>query len=127
MGKDLVTCSKCMKVVERGHICPYRTYKKKDKNSKADKFRKTKAWTKKSLEIRERDKYLCQVCINNLYNTINQFNFDKLEVHHITPVEEDYNRRLDNDNLITLCNYHHKLAEKGEIPKEVLYRLVDKG
>ena len=43
MGKDLVACSKCMKVVERGHKCPCRTYKKKDKNSNADKFRKTKA------------------------------------------------------------------------------------
>lgn len=122
----LKTCSRCG-IVDENHKCPYKIYKKKDKDSKADKFRKTKAWTNKSIEIRERDKYLCQVCINNLYNTINQFNFDKLEVHHITPVEEDYNRRLDNDNLITLCNYHHKLAEKGEIPREVLYRLVDKG
>lgn len=37
MGKDLVTCSKCMKVVERGHKCPYRTYKKKDKKKKKHK------------------------------------------------------------------------------------------
>lgn len=122
---EYITCSRCG-IVKRGHICPYKTYKKKNKDSKADKFRCTKVWTNKSLEIRQRDKYLCKVCINNLYHTINTYNYNKLEVHHITPIEEDYNKRLDNDNLITLCNYHHKLAEVGEIPKEELYKLIDK-
>ena len=121
----LKTCSKCG-VVNIDHICPYRTYRKKNKNSDADKFRKTKTWTNKSIEVRQRDKYLCKVCINNLYHTINQYNYNKLEVHHITPVEEDYNKRLDNDNLITLCNYHHKMAEKGQIPREELRKLVEK-
>lgn len=122
----LKTCSKCMKVVSEDHVCPYRTYNKKNKDSKANKFRKTKAWTNKSIEIRQRDKYLCKVCINNLYSTIQQYNYDKLEVHHVTPVEEDYNKRLDNDNLITLCSYHHKMAEKGDIPREELYELIKK-
>ena len=121
----LKTCNKCG-IVEEEHICPYKTYKKKDKNSKADKFRKTKSWTKKSLEIRERDKYLCKVCINNLYNTINQYNYDKLEVHHIMPVNEDYNKRLDNENLITLCNFHHKMAEHNLISRDELYELIKK-
>lgn len=121
----LKTCSKCG-IVPEDHICPYKRYRKKEKDSKADKFRKTKIWTKKSLEIRQRDRNLCIVCINNLYNTIFQYNYDKLEVHHITPINEDYNRRLDNDNLITLCNYHHKLAEDGYIPREELYRLIDR-
>ena len=126
MVKDLVTCSRCMKVVERGHKCPYRTYKKKNKDSKVDKFRKTKAWTNKSLEIRQKSKYLCAICMENKYHTINQFNFDKLSVHHIVSLEEDYNKRLDNDNLICLCDYHHKMAEKGDIPREELFELVNK-
>lgn len=126
MCKDWVTCSRCGKIVERGHNCPYKNkmYQKKDTN--ANKFRNTKAWLKKSIEIRQRDKYLCQVCINNLYNTINCFNTEKLEVHHITPIEEDYNRILDNDNLITLCNTHHRMAELGKIPRNVLYNLINK-
>lgn len=121
----LKTCSKCG-IVPEEHICPYKRQRKKERDSKADKFRKTKLWTRKSLEIRQRDKNLCIVCINNLYNTIFQYNYDKLEVHHITPINEDYNRRLDNDNLITLCNYHHKLADSGYIPREELYRLIDR-
>ena len=117
------TCSKCG-IVTEDHKCPHIKTRSKARDSQADKFRKTKAWIDKSKEIRTRDRYLCKVCINNLYNTINTYNYDKLEVHHIVPIHEDYDKRLDNDNLITLCNYHHRLAEHGEIPKEDLYRLI---
>ena len=111
-------------MVKRGHNCPYKTYKKREKDSKADKFRKTKLWTNKSIEIRQRDRYLCRVCEANLYNTIRQFNSSGIEVHHITPVAENYDKRLDNDNLITLCQYHHKLAEAGAIPRDLLQELA---
>ena len=123
---EYITCSRCG-IVKRGeHKCPYKKPRNNTRDSKADKFRKTKAWINKSLEIRQRDRYLCVVCINNLYHTINTYNYNKLEVHHITPINEDYNKRLDNDNLITLCNYHHKLAESGHIPREELYKLIGK-
>jgi 5-methylcytosine-specific restriction endonuclease McrA len=120
---EYITCSRCG-VVKRGHRCPHKPYRKKDKDTQADKFRKTKAWTNKSIEIRQRDRYLCRVCMANLYNTIRQFNYNKLEVHHITPLAEDYNKRLDNDNLITLCVYHHKMADNGQIPREELQNLI---
>jgi 5-methylcytosine-specific restriction protein A len=29
------------------------------------------------------------------------------EVHHIVPIEEDWNKRLDIDNLVALCNDCH--------------------
>lgn len=120
---DYITCSKCG-IVPRGHRCPYKTYKKKAYDTEADRFRKSKRWTNKSIEIRQRDKYLCKVCMANLYNTIQQLNFNELDVHHIVPVSEDYNKRLDNDNLITLCRYHHKMADDGKIPRKVLYNLI---
>ena len=121
---DYVTCSKCG-IVPRGHRCPYKTYKKKAYDTEADKFRKSKRWTNKSIEVRQRDKYLCKVCMANLYNTIQQFNYNELDVHHIVPINEDYNKRLDNDNLISLCRYHHKMADDGKIPREVLYSLIN--
>ena len=124
MKNDLVTCSRCG-VVKRGHICPYRQSRRREKDKASDKFRKTKAWTKKSIEIRQRDKYLCQVCIRNLHNTLDFLNYKKISVHHITPIEEDYNRRLDNDNLISLCRYHHKMADDGLIEREELYRIAE--
>ena len=120
---DYITCSRCG-IVPRGHQCPFKSYKKKAYDTEADKFRKTKRWTKKSLEIRQRDRFLCRVCEANLYNTIQRFNYNELDVHHIVPVNEDYNKRLDNDNLITLCRYHHKMADDGKITKEELYELL---
>ena len=47
-----------------------------------------------------------------------------VEVHHITPLNEDYDLRLDNDNLICLCRYHHELAEKGQISRDLLKKLA---
>ena len=119
----LKTCSRCG-IVPQNHICPYKHYRNKDNNNQANKFRKSKAWTRKSIEIRERDNYLCQVCIRNLFNTIQTYNYNKLEVHHIVPIHEDYDLRLENDNLITLCCYHHKLADNGQIPRALLSKII---
>lgn len=119
---DYVSCSYCG-IVPRGHKCPHKQYKKKE-DTEANKFRKTNRWAKKSIEIRQRDKYLCRVCMANLYNTMQQFNYKELDVHHIIPINEDYNKRLDNDNLITLCRYHHKMADDGKIPRKELQKLI---
>lgn len=119
----LKTCSRCG-IVPIDHICPYRKTRTRDRSEVADKFRKTTKWTNKSISIRERDKYLCQVCIRGLYNTITTYNYKKLEVHHIIPINECYDTRLDDDNLITLCSIHHKMADAGEIPREVLQKIV---
>ena len=122
--KDYITCSRCG-IVPRGHRCPYKTYKKKAYDTEADRFRKTKRWANKSIEIRQRDRYLCKVCEANLYNTIQQFNYNELDVHHIEKLSENFEKRLDNDNLISLCRYHHKMADDGNIPKEVLHKLIN--
>ena len=79
---------------------------------------------RKSIEVKQRDRFLCQICLRNLYNTISWLNYKTVEVHHIVEIKEDYNKRLDVDNLITLCSYHHKMADKGEIPKQVLMDIV---
>lgn len=119
----LKTCSRCG-IVSENHICPYKKHYKKNRHEDADRFRKGTRWTKKSIEIRERDNYLCQVCIRNLYNTINKFTYNDLEVHHIIPINEDYSKRLENNNLITLCQMHHKMADRNEIPRVVLQKIV---
>lgn len=123
-GTMLKTCKHCG-VVDENHICPHRKSRQKSGDRQSDKFRKTKGWTNKSIEIRRRDKYLCQVCLRNKYNTLTFLNYKTVEVHHITPIAEDYNRRLDNDNLISLCSYHHKMADKGQIPRAELYEIVE--
>lgn len=119
----LKTCSRCG-IVPMDHICPYKPHRVKHRDEVADKFRKSTKWTQKSISIRERDRYLCQVCLKGLYNTINQYSYKNLEVHHIEPINECYDRRLDDDNLITLCVMHHKMADAGEIPRDILHELV---
>ena len=117
----LKTCSVCGKIHDFNKICRRKTTKK---STEANKFRKTYKWAEKSKYIKQRDNYLCQVCLLDKYNTNYKYTYKELEVHHIIPLEEDYNKRLDSDNLITLCRYHHELAEKGEISREELQEII---
>lgn len=96
----------------------------RERNSQADRFRNTRIWRRKSESIQARDLHLCRVCLTKQFNTKLQHNSRRLSVHHITPIAEDYDRRLDDDNLITLCSYHHELAECGGIPRPLLFELV---
>lgn len=55
-------------------------------------------------------------------------------VHHITPIEDDWNRRLDATNLIPLSNHSHGIIEtlysKDEQTKKatqkMLYDLIER-
>ena len=111
-------CSKCGKVHQYNKRC-YKNEGYRKRNTNANKFRNTTEWRNKSEEIREDSKYLCALCLlNNIYN------YNKLEVHHIEPIEENFERRLDNYNLICLCNEHHREAEQGNIKREDLFELA---
>ena len=115
----LKACKYCGKVHDTHYDCgrkPIRN-RKRVRDSKSYYFRRSDAWTQKSQEIRERDGYLCQICIRKLYNTLRQFNYDTLSVHHIVPINEDYDKRLDNDNLLTVCRMHHEMCEEGTISR----------
>lgn len=108
--------SVCGRIHQEDKMCK-RVYKK---NTKESKFRNTNAWIKKRNQIKKRDKYLCQLCLKD-----NVYNYDDLQVHHIIPIAKNYDRRLDSDNLITLCRMHHEQAEKGIISKEELHELLE--
>lgn len=73
-----------------------------------------------SKSIREDSQFLCEVCRDH-----GVYNYDSLEVHHITKVKDDPSRLLDRDNLICLCQQHHKLADSGEIEEGYLRKLVE--
>lgn len=120
----LKSCKYCGRIHKKDFICPMKPKSNKYKTSEADKFRWTKAWQRKREEVKRRDKFLCQICIRKLYNTIKKYNYNDLEVHHIVPIKEDYELRLEDSNLITVCEYHHELAEQGTIPREELLDIV---
>lgn len=113
-------CARCMKFHDVNYQCISKPQRQsKIKETEARKFRATYKWTSKSLEIRERDKYLCAVCREQ-----GIYNYKRLSVHHIIPLEEDTSKGLDDDNLITLCYDHHTQAEAGEITRAYLKSLV---
>lgn len=118
----LKTCSICGKIHDFNKTCKRVSTKKFTLESK---FRKSYQWTVKSKQIRQRDKYLCQICIRDKYDTNCLYNYKELEVHHIVSINEDYNLRLDDMNLITLCRYHHEMAEKQIISKKELIEIVE--
>lgn len=119
----LKSCKYCGRIHDSKFDCGKKPQRKKRCNNK-DKFRWTQVWQKKRIEIKQRDKYLCQVCIRKLYDTYLQYNYKDLEVHHAIPLEEDFNRRLDNDILLTICERHHEMAEKGEISRDVILNII---
>ena len=95
-----------------------------NKRDEADFFRSTSAWQKKREEIKERDGYLCQVCLRGLYGTKKRITYEDTEVHHIAKLSETLERCLDNEWLITLCRKHHDMADRGEIPPEELHQVA---
>lgn len=110
------SCSKCGKIHDTKYKCNVgRIYTGGDER----KLRSQYVWTKKSEEIRERANHLCEVCKDKGIIT-----FNNIEVHHIVKVKDDKSKLLDNENLICLCQEHHKQADNNEIEKEYLLRLA---
>ena len=116
----LKACSRRGKIHNSGGCpIPVTPYYRQVRNSDADLFRNRKVWQRKAAEILERDYHCCRVCL--LAGIINS---NDLSVHHIIPLKDDYDRRLDNDNLITLCRYHHEAAERGQISRKELVTMT---
>lgn len=110
-------CTVCGRI-HAGHCRPI--YDTAPRNSQADKFRNTQLWKRTAAEIKERDMQCCRMCLARgvLVNR-------GLSVHHIVPIAEDYDLRLEPSNLITLCRYCHEKAERGLIPRAMLIDIVN--
>ena len=117
------TCKYCG-IVPMDHVCPHTTNKhSRSASGEHERFRNSHRWQLKREEIKERDLYLCCACRSGIDGRV-RYNSEELEVHHIDPLEEAFDRRLDNDNLITLCSRHHKMAESGKISRQALRDMI---
>lgn len=113
----LKACPYCGRIHERGFDCGKRPVY--SRFQKQDAFRSTKAWQRKRACIRERDLHLCRWCL-----TKGRLSYTDLSVHHIEPLQEAWELRLEENNLITLCSGCHEQAEAGKIPRTVLHELT---
>lgn len=107
-------CSRCGRIHDFNYKC-----NKGRINTNEQALRRGSSWTNKSKKIRERSFNLCAVCRDN-----NVYTYDGLEVHHITKLKDNPSGLLDDNNLICLCVYHHKQADRGELDKDYLLSLV---
>ena len=114
------SCSRCGRLHPLGYKCYANSKNYYQHDPEIKKFRNSTAWKKKTEEIKERDKYLCQICLKH-----NIFNYKDLSTHHIVPVAESEALRLDNHNLITVCESCHKKCERGEIPRAEQQAIVE--
>lgn len=114
----LRSCQYCGRIHDRKFNCGKKPVYQK-KRTDIDTFRSSKAWQRKREQIRQRDLNLCRVCFSR-----GLYIYDNLSVHHIIPIDQDYEKRLDEGNLITLCDVHHEMAENGEIDAETLKMLI---
>lgn len=125
----LKSCPTCGRLHKFDEMCPVRVeirrqrmlrYDNSDRSSDADRFRSSKLWQKKRMEIRSRDLNICRCCFLRHHRITTA----DLSVHHIIPLEKQFELRLDDDNLITLCRNCHENAESGLISTDELKRLI---
>lgn len=115
----LKACQYCGRIHPKNYDCGrIPTYGRK--GTAEQRFRSSTAWTKASMRIRARDHYMCVYCMQH----DKRVTTEGIEVHHIIPVREDYNRRLDGDNLVSLCRLHHEQAESGVIKRDALMMMA---
>lgn len=88
-----------------------------------DKFYNSKGWKLKRRYILQRDRNLCQRCLQ-----AGRLTTAKL-VHHVKPLEEHPDLAMDDKNLISLCvpcheqthsrAFGHKQKKEKTVPKGV--------
>ncbi|MGX7091191.1 HNH endonuclease [Hutsoniella sourekii] len=78
------------------------------KQVERDHFYWSSAWRKLRDEVLIRDNNECQVC-----KDFGRVTLDKLIVHHILPLENHWDKRLDASNLVTVCIECHNAIHFG--------------
>lgn len=123
----LKACRYCGGIHKYGYVCKEKPSSIYTRNKKIKSFRDSNDWRTKRGEIRERDCNVCVACWHNLQGTIRRINSNNISVHHILSLVDAWHLRLCDDNLITLCEYHHQAAEKGEISAKKLTEILKIG
>lgn len=87
-------------------------------NDKYVRFYHSRAWQRARQMALTRDHYLCQVCYRQGRVT------PARTVHHIVHIKDNWDKRLDLDNLETICLECHNQEhpEKGAKNKEQVLR-----
>ena len=128
----LKSCPYCSRIHPFGYACPRKPVHQriqggKRKDDGQQEIRSSSRWTKTSLRIRERDKFMCQLCFRGIKTLDGKkaITYDDVSVHHIVPLVEDKSQAFEGLNLLTLCRYHHDMAEEGKVSRAVLVQIAE--
>ena len=95
IGLKATRCRECHNIKQDRGLSKERT-----------KFNVSKEWSEVRTQCFERDDYTCQVC--------NVRGSQKLECHHVIQWKDNEDKRLELDNLLTVCYDCHKYIHFGK-------------
>lgn len=78
-------------------------------DAKAEAFYNSRQWRRFRQGILARDHYLCVNCAANGRLSVAS------DVHHIVRVKQDWNKRFDPSNCISLCKACHNKADRAGV------------
>ena len=84
--------------------------KKENYHSRYSQFYNSKQWHNLRNFKWQSSNGVCEMCLKD--GIINEAR----EIHHIVPIEKDWNKKLDYENLIALCPEHHNLMHERISP-----------
>lgn len=113
----LRSCPVCGRIHDSRIKC--RSKQRAPRESRASRYRNTADWQRTRSEVRALDLNMCVVC-----RSLGDITTDGIGVHHIVPLDEDFDLRNDLDNCITLCSMHHEESERGDISRSALRDLI---
>ena len=94
-------CKKCAEEYKQDKRKDYIEYNNTKRDKKSSKFYSSREWKLVRDIVRERDNNLCRVCLSN--KMVKGADM----VHHIEELQDNYNRRVDTSNLVSLCSTCH--------------------
>lgn len=112
-----ILCKYCMKIHDREYECYAKSKYKRDRNrcrknnmrldkKIIDRFYSTNEWRKCREEVMKEANYLCEMCLE-----LGKITYKDLHVHHVIKVKDNWNKRIDKDNLIVVCPDCHRQIE----------------
>lgn len=105
-------CSRCGKRLPSGTSCEclkkrHREYDRYSRDKKSKDFYNSQAWLKKRTDVMDIDGGIDVY----LYMTTGEIVLADT-VHHIIPLKDDWGKRLDEDNLMSLNHDTHSIIEQ---------------
>lgn len=105
-------CSRCGKRIEAGTTCPcvkarHKEYDRYSRDSRSKQYYHSKEWDRVREDVLTLDGGI------DVYLYMTQGTVVKADtVHHIVPLREDWNKRNERENLISLHHDTHSMIEQ---------------